>query len=133
MWYHYQNKQLADKRREEELKMTLKEWSDARARVETELQRKAEHQTSATRFVESRAFVRSNWKSRKFDPTKNPLLDDTSSEEEDDGATEIKEKGHAGRNLNNLAGKSSTSNQAPQIVYSADNNIVSPNGKVAEG
>lgn len=108
MWYHYQNKQLADKRRDEELKLTLKEWSDARARVETELQRKGEHQTSATRFVESRAFVRSNWKSKKFDPTKNPLEESSSSEEEIEGATEIKPKGpFGGRNISNLAGKSS--------------------------
>ena len=37
MWYQHQNKMLADKRREEELKMTLKEWSDAKARMGTEV------------------------------------------------------------------------------------------------
>ena len=37
MWFLSQNKQVADKRREEELKQTLKDWSDARARVEMEV------------------------------------------------------------------------------------------------
>jgi hypothetical protein len=37
MWYHHQNKMLADKRRDEELKMTLKDWSDAKARMGTEV------------------------------------------------------------------------------------------------
>jgi hypothetical protein len=89
MWYISQNKLLADKRREEELKMTMKEWSDAKARIGTEVNRRIEHQNSATRFVESRAFVRSNWKTKKFDPTRNPLLDDSSSEEEEDTAQEV--------------------------------------------
>ena len=83
MWYHYQNKQLADKRRDEELKMTMKEWSEAKARMGTEVARKLEHQSSATRLVESRAYVRTNWKTKKFDPTKNPLLDSSSSEEDE--------------------------------------------------
>ena len=83
MWYHHQNKMLAEKRRDEELKMTLKQWSDAKARMGTEVQRKIEHQTTATRFVESRAYVRSNWKTKKFDPSRNPLLDSSSSEEEE--------------------------------------------------
>jgi hypothetical protein len=34
---------LADKRREEELKMTMKEWSEAKARMGTEVARKIEH------------------------------------------------------------------------------------------
>jgi hypothetical protein len=89
MWYISQNKLLADKRRDEELKMTMKEWSDAKARISTEVNRRIEHQNSATRFVESRAFVRSNWKTKKFDPTRNPLLDDSSSEEEEDAAQEV--------------------------------------------
>ena len=74
---------LADKRREEELKMTMKEWSEAKARMATEVSRKIEHQNSATRFVESRAYIRTNWKTKKFDPSKNPLLDSSSSEEDE--------------------------------------------------
>ncbi len=43
LWSQHKNKELADKRRDEELKQTVKEWSDARARVEVEIQRKKEH------------------------------------------------------------------------------------------
>jgi hypothetical protein len=31
---------IQDKRRDEELRVTLKEWSDARARIDIEIQRK---------------------------------------------------------------------------------------------
>jgi len=37
MWFLSQNKQVADKRRDEEMRQTLKEWSEARARVEVEI------------------------------------------------------------------------------------------------
>lgn len=37
MWFQHQNKELMDKRRDEELKQTVKEWSEARARVEVEI------------------------------------------------------------------------------------------------
>lgn len=83
MWFLSQNKIVADKRREEELKQTLKDWSDARARIEIEGQRKQEHQNKATNFAESRAFKRSNWKTKNFDPHTNPLLESSSSEDEE--------------------------------------------------
>jgi hypothetical protein len=63
--------------------MTMKEWSEAKARMTTEVSRKIEHQTAATRFVESRAYIRTNWKTKKFDPSRNPLLDSSSSEEDE--------------------------------------------------
>lgn len=56
MWFLSQNKIVADKRREEEMKLTIKEWSEARARMEVEVQRKKEHEKSATKFSESRGF-----------------------------------------------------------------------------
>lgn len=37
MWFLSQNKLVADKRRDEEMRQTLKEWSEARARVEVEI------------------------------------------------------------------------------------------------
>lgn len=37
MWFLAQNKIVADKRREEEMKETLKDWSVARARIEVEV------------------------------------------------------------------------------------------------
>lgn len=82
LWYQSQNKMLADKRRDEELRATLKDWSDARARIDVEITRKQEHQKSATKFLESRAFVRSNFKSKNFNPENNPLEESTSSEED---------------------------------------------------
>ena len=45
------------------------------------------HQKSATKFQESRAFVRSNFKSKNFNPENNPLEESTSEEEE---AVEVK-------------------------------------------
>ena len=88
MWFLSANKQVADKRRDEEMKQTLKEWSDARARIEIECQRKQEHQNSATKF-ESRAFRRSNWKTKNFDPKSNPLFDSTSSSSGEEDAVDI--------------------------------------------
>jgi hypothetical protein len=118
MWYQYQNKALADKRREEELKMTMKEWSEAKARMATEVARKLEHQNNGTRFVESRAYIRSNWKSKKFDPTKNPLIDSSSSEEEDEAKTVNPQK------------FPQTKSDAPQIVYEGSrDNLMSPDAK----
>lgn len=71
------------------MKQTLKEWSGARARIEVEVQRKQEHQNSATKFAESRAFKRSNLKSKGYNHEANPLLDVTSSSEDDEAAEEI--------------------------------------------
>ncbi len=99
--------------------MTMKEWSDAKARIGTEVNRRIEHQNSATRFVESRAFVRSNWKTKKFDPTRNPLLDDSSSEEEEDTAQEVQKT------------TSKPKNDAPQIVYAES--MMSPERKGSDG
>jgi len=43
MWFEAQNRELQEKRRDEEFKQQVKEWSDARARMEEEIQRKKEH------------------------------------------------------------------------------------------
>ncbi|TNV83407.1 hypothetical protein FGO68_gene17165 [Halteria grandinella] len=87
MWFLSQNKQVADKRREEEMKATLKEWSQARGRVEGEVKRKQEHQNSATKFAESRGYQRSNMKTKGYNHEINPLLESSSSD--DDEAHEI--------------------------------------------
>jgi len=36
-WLEAQNRKVMEKRREEELKQAMKEWSDARARIEVEI------------------------------------------------------------------------------------------------
>jgi len=40
--------------------------------MEAEMQRKKEHQNFATNFEKARGFVRSNWKSKNFNPNDNP-------------------------------------------------------------
>ena len=79
-WFENQNRQIADKRRNEEMKQTVKQWSDARSRMEEEIQRKKEHQYEGSNF-ESRAFVRTNWKTKNFNPDSNPLEEESSEEE----------------------------------------------------
>ena len=90
-WFEGQNKQLQDKRRQEELKQTVKEWSDAKQRLEAEIQRKKEHLNAGTKF-EARGFVRSNWKTKNFNPRDNPLLEESSSEDDEaERAQEVEE------------------------------------------
>ena len=62
------------------MKQTVKQWSDARSRMEEEIQRKKEHQYEGSNF-ESRAFVRTNWKTKNFNPDSNPLEEESSEEE----------------------------------------------------
>lgn len=49
-WFEYQNRKLAEKRRDEEHKQILNEWGCTRARMEAEIQRKQEHINAATNF-----------------------------------------------------------------------------------
>lgn len=62
----------------------MKEWSDARARIEVEIQRKKEHQNFGSNF-QARGFVRKNWKTKNFNPNSNPLLEESSTDSEDYG------------------------------------------------
>ncbi len=71
----------------------MKEWGDARARMEEEIQRKNEHQSFGTNFKEARGFVRQNWESKHWDPEKNPLVYDSSSEYDDEYYDEEVEEG----------------------------------------
>jgi len=85
MWYHAKNKELADKRRDEETKQFLKQWSHARGRFEAEVQRRKEHINFATNFAEARGFVRTNWKSKNFDPRDDPTQYESSTDESEYG------------------------------------------------
>ena len=49
-WFKEKNKAICDKRRSEEMKQSVKQWSDARARMEIEIQRKKEHQYNGSDF-----------------------------------------------------------------------------------
>jgi hypothetical protein len=85
VWIATRNKELADKRRDEETKEMLKEWGHARGRVESEIARKKEHLTVATNFEKARGWVRKSYKSKWHKPcteTMDTFLNGYSSEEE---------------------------------------------------
>lgn len=50
----------------------MKEWSEARARMESEIMRRKEHINFASDFERARGFVRKNWKTKNFNPTDDP-------------------------------------------------------------
>lgn len=49
--------------------------------MESEIQRKKEHQNFATNFAKSRGFVRTNWKSKNFNPENDPCQESSSTDE----------------------------------------------------
>jgi hypothetical protein len=55
-WFDSKNKELADKRRQEEAKQTMKDWGNARGRMESEIARKKEHLNVATNFAKARGW-----------------------------------------------------------------------------
>lgn len=67
-WFDAKNKELADKRRDEEHKQTMKEWGIARGRMETEIARKKEHLNGATNFAQARGWTRTSWKTKNHRP-----------------------------------------------------------------
>ena len=88
-WYDCKNKELADKRRDEEHAQCLKEWGQARGRMEAEIARKKEHLNAATNFADARGWTRSCWKTKNHQPaseTFEEFLQSSASEEEADPA-----------------------------------------------
>ena len=55
------------------------------------MQRKKEHINAATNFEKARGFVRSNWKSKNFNPNDDPTKFDSSTDESDVAAHELEE------------------------------------------
>ena len=70
----------------------MKEWSNARGRMEAEIARKKEHVNAATNFEKARGWVRSNWKTKHHQPGKETpktfLEISSSSDEEKDKVDE---------------------------------------------
>jgi hypothetical protein len=62
----------------------LNQWAQARGRLESEIQRKKEHLNFATNFEKTRGFVRTNWKSKNFNPGDDPTQFDSSTDESDE-------------------------------------------------
>lgn len=46
----------------------MKEWGQARGRMEAEIARKKEHLNVATNFEKARGWTRSNWKTKNYNP-----------------------------------------------------------------
>lgn len=52
--------------------------------MEGEIQRRKEHLNEATNFQEARGFVRSNWKTKNWNPNQDPTQQDSSTDSEDE-------------------------------------------------
>ena len=61
--------------------------------MEAEIQRKKEHLNVATNFEKARGFVRTNWKSKNFNPEDDPTKYDASTDASEVAAEERDEAG----------------------------------------
>ena len=52
--------------------------------MEAEIQRRKEHLNDATNFEKARGFVRTNWKTKNWNPNADPTQDSSSSDSEDE-------------------------------------------------
>lgn len=64
------------------------QWGRARSRVESDIMRKKEHGDDASKFEKARGFVRTDWKSKNFNPKDDPCLADSSTDEDEIGGDE---------------------------------------------
>lgn len=72
----------------------MKDWSNARGRMESEIARKKEHLNVATNFQKARGWVRKNWKTKNYTPVKNEeefLQDITSSSGEENDVVDMED------------------------------------------
>jgi hypothetical protein len=68
--------------------------------MEAEIQRKKEHLNFATNFEKARGFVRTNWKSKNFNPNDDPTQQDSST---DDSELERRERMEREDNVDDLS------------------------------
>jgi hypothetical protein len=68
--------------------------------MEAEIQRKKEHLNFATNFEKARGFVRTNWKSKNFNPNDDPTQQDSST---DDSELERRERMERDDNVDELS------------------------------
>lgn len=76
MWTQTQNREIAEKRVNDELKQTMKDWGNAKARYEEDMQRKVENRLYGSNFA-ARAYVRKQ--KPKKDIMRNHLEDSDGS------------------------------------------------------
>ena len=95
---------MQEKRRDEEFHQSIKDWSEAKERIQGEINRKDTNWKQATKFEKARGFVRRNWSSSNFNPQNNPLEEETSS------------SGSEGEEILRLIGKGSKAVGKPPTV-----------------
>lgn len=62
----------------------IREYRMARGRMEAEFQRRKEQKNVATNFRQARGFVRTCWKTKNWDPNRDPTQNDSSTDSEDE-------------------------------------------------
>ena len=77
MWKDIKNKEVAEKRVNDELHQNMKDWGDAKSRYEEDIQRKTENKWFGSNFG-ARAFIRRT-KTKKIDFNRNHLEDSDGS------------------------------------------------------
>ena len=70
----------------------IREWAQARGRMEAEIQRRKEHLNDATNFEKARGFVRTNWKTKNWNPNADPTQEMSSTDSEDEEENNADEK-----------------------------------------
>ena len=75
------------------------QWGQARTRIEGEIQRRKEHKVNATNFEKARGFVRTDWRSKNFNPNWDPTVLESST---DDSEIEEREKQEGNDNVRDL-------------------------------
>ena len=63
----------------------MKDWGQARGRMEAEINRKKEHLNVATNFEKARGWTRSNWKTKNYKPEVESLDEFLQFSSEDEG------------------------------------------------
>ena len=77
MWFENMNKDIAEKRTQEEIKQFITDWKKAKSRIEGEIQRKKEHMIEGSNYnkcFETRAYTaQPGIRNREYDFNQNPL------------------------------------------------------------
>ena len=96
MWVETQNRDIAEKRVNDELHRTMKEWGDAKSRYEGDIQRKSENKWFGSNF-RARAFIRRT-NTKRIDYNRNHLNDSDGSSLLSDSEVEEMERLEKGQN-----------------------------------
>lgn len=115
-WFDAKNKELADKRREEEAREFMKEWGVARSRMEAEIARKKEHLTQATNFEKSRGWRRLCFKTKNVRPPETLEEFLALSSSEDEAAVEVSPKKNASPSPTKKQSIIHSAPQGPRVI-----------------